>query len=1259
MFRRLCFSAFALIAIEADVHADVETLLTIEPTDLQPRNSEGDLIQLRDGRLCLIYSRYNGKASKRARGAGTRDDSPADLAMRISADGGRTWSDDHIVVEGDAGMNVMSVSLLRLKNGTIALFYLYKNSLEDCRPMMRVSKDEARTWNEATLCVPDEVGYFVLNNDRAVELSGGRIILPLALHNTPGQEKPDWAGTILCYFSDDAGKTWRASKDRFKVFSPAGERVTAQEPGVIELKDGRLLMFMRTNAGSQYVCYSSDRGDTWTKPTPSGLASPVSPATIERLPWSGDLVCVWNDHTGRHPFRRGKRTPLCVAISRDEGKTWEPSRAVERNQRGWYCYTSMSFLADRVLLSYCAGNEKIGRLNRLKVVSISREVLEGKAAIAPPPTLSSAKAGEGERAFLLILNGREFPGDETELPFYPCRANVLEFRLQWHRIKGDEVELKIRKTAPDGREAVFERAVTRAGKAFFTLGPLAVPPVYDFEAGEVLYRGYRLDIRILDAESGDLMDRQSFYQSLSKDALTPERFVEQGESRIRVMRPHQHTHMAMSPERLVAGEPVRQVYNPAYGVEPALVVRLSETILEDPDALRVLSRLTPGVTPKLYHEPLSCELEVRAADGETRFKTRLELKTPGDWTETAIDPRDWPAGDYRISLAPILTPYQGNEEQVFDDGPAIVYRRRLPDGNKLKISHLAPWSLERDPSRELLEIRDFDKAASEWSDGLPAGWKITSSREGRALYAPAGADPEPLVLRPRLGGHYAVFARPAADGCLLKVRGDGLVRSVLSRDFSYTTPRPATHPPLFVVAADLTRESVAIYAYDPWNEPRSGLRELHFMPVTAESVKAFYRKTSDPPRPLFGINDWCDYFHGPCRLNADQLDVLVGGQTEVGLRHLNWSLGRSWIEYRSELPGVTYFPAVPLKEAAKKWPHALDYAGRATMVNQFRPLERVLSERTRLGATIWPWLSMNRHYGEHAYGGIFASRFFKENPQWHGYQEDGHPAGGVVSYFFPEVRRERLDIFLEVAKKSPDGLLIGTCRQVPMLRYHPKMVEAYIKETGVDPRQLRGLSQLDEYKRWITWRADHFTQLLRDLKTELAPIREKTGRPTPVAVRIPSSGFFYNMAEGLDVRQWLEEGLVDQLMLDPLHERGGEGSHDVRPYVELGAKHGVSVLGGVGATWTLGVKAHVVGLKRARGLLAAGVDGIAIYETNYMARTMPLRWIVPLFGNLELLDAFLDNSNLEACYPVSASTAAFGHDGHSDWHRRRRGLPGL
>ncbi len=346
-----------------------ETLLIIEPNKTNPRNSEGDIIELKDGRLCLIYTRFRG---------GSSDHATADLAMRTSDDGGKNWSDDTIVVPCEGGLNVMSVSLLRLANGKIALFYLRKTSKEDCRPLMCISSDEARTWSRPKVCITDEVGYYVLNNDRAVQLRSGRIILPVAWHQGPGKAL-DRAGVIMCYLSDDNGKSWRRSKDTFKGYSPDGKRIIVQEPGVVELSDRRLMMFIRTDAGSQYICYSSDGGETWTKAQPSNLASPLSPATIERIPWTGDLLCVWNDHSGLHPFPKGRRTPLCLAVSKDEGAAWSQSEILENNPDGWYCYTAMAFVKDRLLLAYCAGDKQVGGLNRLKVVTISKDQLTSYA----------------------------------------------------------------------------------------------------------------------------------------------------------------------------------------------------------------------------------------------------------------------------------------------------------------------------------------------------------------------------------------------------------------------------------------------------------------------------------------------------------------------------------------------------------------------------------------------------------------------------------------------------------------------------------------------------------------------------------------------------------------------------------------------------------------------------------------------------------------------------------------------------------------
>jgi sialidase-1 len=327
----------------------VQRIRLLPPGPGNPRNSEGDFIRLADGRILFVYTHFTG---------GAADDSSAFLAGRYSDDDGKTWSQsDQVIVANDAGQNIMSVSLLRLADGRIALFYLKKNSLSDCRPVMRISSDEAESFGPPTLCV-DEVGLYVLNNDRAVQLSSGRIILTLALHNRPGWKKPEWEGYILSYLSDDLGKSWRQSKDVLTAKSESGDRVLVQEPGVVELKDGRLLMFCRSGAGSQWTSYSSDGGDTWTPLGPSKIISPVSPASIERIPKTGDLILVWNNHQEIDDARRGKRTPLTVAISSDDGQSWRNIKTLEDNPHGWYCYTAVEFLDGHVLLGHCAGDRR-------------------------------------------------------------------------------------------------------------------------------------------------------------------------------------------------------------------------------------------------------------------------------------------------------------------------------------------------------------------------------------------------------------------------------------------------------------------------------------------------------------------------------------------------------------------------------------------------------------------------------------------------------------------------------------------------------------------------------------------------------------------------------------------------------------------------------------------------------------------------------------------------------------------------------------
>ncbi len=128
-------------------------------------------------------------------------------------------------------------------------------------------------------------------------------------------------GRLFSYYSDDNGRTWKAGRE---VQNP--DNIITQEPGLIELANGNIMMFIRTDAGFQYISFSSDKGETWSPAERSDIRSPLSPASIERISFTGDLLMVWNNNGGEDPVMKGKRTPLTVAISKDEGKTWRKSK---------------------------------------------------------------------------------------------------------------------------------------------------------------------------------------------------------------------------------------------------------------------------------------------------------------------------------------------------------------------------------------------------------------------------------------------------------------------------------------------------------------------------------------------------------------------------------------------------------------------------------------------------------------------------------------------------------------------------------------------------------------------------------------------------------------------------------------------------------------------------------------------------------------------------------------------------------------------
>lgn len=365
--------------------------LELAPGKGNARNSEGSFVALKSGRILFIWSRYRTNDSG--------DEAPCDLASTYSDDGGITWSTDHkiVVASGAGGHNVMSVSLLRLQNGRIALLYAQKEKspagIYRCTPLMRFSDDEGESFSEPVKLTLS-VDYHVVNNDRLIQLKNGDLVVPAAHHrfipvpsnrpDAPHEDNFNLAAIVFFYISTDSGLTWKESRNSFYRSFPDGTGF--QEPGVIELKDGRLWAWARTQwkngeaCARQWQSFSEDGGQLWSEPVPSAFISPCSPLSMKRMP-DGNLLAVWNDRSGRFPFpERGDyqdRQPLSCALSSDEGVTWKNHFLLESDEDRGYCYTAIHFTADAVLLAYCAGGpDPENCLQRLRIRRVSYTELQ-------------------------------------------------------------------------------------------------------------------------------------------------------------------------------------------------------------------------------------------------------------------------------------------------------------------------------------------------------------------------------------------------------------------------------------------------------------------------------------------------------------------------------------------------------------------------------------------------------------------------------------------------------------------------------------------------------------------------------------------------------------------------------------------------------------------------------------------------------------------------------------------------------------------
>jgi len=198
--------------------------------------------------------------------------------------------------------------------GVLWLFYatMIEPTWDKCVLKYKTSRDNGLTWSDPVV-LRAQLGWLYRN--KAIVLSTGRYVLPIydeaKLHS-------------MMLLSDDHGRTWRASGPILS--SPANIH-----PTVVELADGSLLCYARyfasglghivSGRGHIWQARSTDGGETWSPATLTAIKNPNSGIDLTRLA-SGALALAFNDSYD-------KRTPLNLALSTDEGRTWPHQKAVE------------------------------------------------------------------------------------------------------------------------------------------------------------------------------------------------------------------------------------------------------------------------------------------------------------------------------------------------------------------------------------------------------------------------------------------------------------------------------------------------------------------------------------------------------------------------------------------------------------------------------------------------------------------------------------------------------------------------------------------------------------------------------------------------------------------------------------------------------------------------------------------------------------------------------------------------------------------
>jgi len=298
--------------------------------ELLPHHMSGPFVALEDGSLLTVELNQ----------------------VLISVDDGASWTARNVLYEGegpgipDGGESPRNRSpLIRTRAGTLIMVYsdmerrhwewdekAHEPTPEShCEIWAIRSTDGGWTWTDRQM-----IGDGQICCTGIIQRASGEVVVPCQ----PFLRNPARWVTYAAMTADE-GVSWR--RGNTVDLGGHGHHDGAIEAAIAELRDGRVLLLLRTNLDQFWAAYSDD-GRYFRELGPSGIDASAAPGFLLRLA-SGRLALVWNRYAyadGTVPGFWGgdeqwserpassQRQELSLAFSDDEARTWSEPVVIAR-----------------------------------------------------------------------------------------------------------------------------------------------------------------------------------------------------------------------------------------------------------------------------------------------------------------------------------------------------------------------------------------------------------------------------------------------------------------------------------------------------------------------------------------------------------------------------------------------------------------------------------------------------------------------------------------------------------------------------------------------------------------------------------------------------------------------------------------------------------------------------------------------------------------------------------------------------------------